>query len=736
MRGFVVALLVILSLAAVFPGCAVAQAANGFGVIGDSSSDEFRADDNRGGAYAATTLNWVELLVRYRGLDAGPWGTWGGSRRTGYEYNWARSGARAADLISQGQADGLAQQVAEGRIAWALLMVGTNDFGTSTYTDIYNGTLSGPALSAMIDGIVASITQAVDTVRAGGPVLLLVTNIPTTTGINPAVLSMFPDPARRQLVTDAMVAVNMGIEAALAQRGLPMVDLDALGAGFFARVDASGNMNVGGELISLFVPGDEPHHGLLGDNHHAGTVMQGLIANYFLDHLAAAGGPSIPTFTDAELLANAGILPADTVPPTASIVSPANGAVVSGSVTVTAQATDERGVAGVQFQVDGVSLGPEDTTAPYSATWNSASAAPGPHVLRAVARDAAGNIATAQVTVTVVDGTAPSVTVTSPAGGSQVSGAVTIQASASDNVGVGGVTFYWNGAALGPEVTVAPYRVTVQTNASYNGTVALTATARDTSGNTKTSAPVTITVNNPVPDTTSPSIAFTAPGATVAGTVSVTATASDNVGVAGVRFKLDGNNLGAEDTAAPYNVSWNTTTVANGAHVLTATARDAAGNTTTATRNVTVLNPRTVYPSSYAVVSGTYQSGGVSGLTADDGNYLVVRSTTSNLERTASAELVVAGVTGPVSRLDVRTIVKSSATSTTARIYIYDTTAGAWTQLSSSTIGTSEVTRTSSVSSPARYIDADGSVRLQIQSSRLLSTHSLSVEQVQVTATY
>ena len=735
MRGFVGALLVILSLVVAFPRPAPAQT-TGFGVIGDSSSDEFRADDNRGGAYAATTLNWVELLVRYRGLDAGPWATWGGSRRTGYEHNWARSGARAADLISQGQAAGLAQQVAEGRIAWALLMVGTNDFATSTYTDIYNGTLSGAALTAMIDGIVASIAQAVDTVRAGAPVLLLVTNVPTTIDLNPAVQSMFPDPARRQLVTAAMVAVNTGIEGALAQRGVPMVDLDGLGAALFSGIDASGNLNLGGELISLVVAGDEPHHSVLGDNRHAGTVMQGLLANYFLDHLAAAGGPSIPRFTDAELLANAGILPADTTQPTVSITSPANGAVVSGSVTVTAQATDDRGVVGVRFQVDGANLGSEDTAAPYSTTWSSASAAPGPHVLRAVARDVAGNIATAQVTVTVVDGTAPSVTVTSPAGGSQVTGAVTIQASASDNVAVGGVTFYWNGAALGPEVTVAPYRVTLQTNTSHNGIVTLTAAARDTSGNTKTSAPVTITVNNPVPDTISPSVAFTAPGVTVAGAVSVTVSASDNVGVAGVRFKLDGNNLGAEDTVGPYGVSWNTTTVSNGAHVLTATARDAAGNTTTVTRNVTVLNPRTVHPSSYAVVSGTYQSGGVSGLTGDDGNYLVVRSTTSSFERTAGAEFVVAGATGPVSRLDVRTIVKSSAGSTSALIYIYDVTAGAWTQLSSSTIGPSEVTRTNSVSSPARYVDAGGNVRLRIQSSRLLSTYSLSVEQVQVTVTY
>ena len=44
----------------------------------------------------------------------------------------------------------------------------------------------------------------------------------------------------------------------------------------------------------------------------------------------------------------------------------------------------------------------------------------------------------------------------------------------------------------------------------------------------------------------------------------MTANASDNVGVAGVQFKLDGANLGAEDTTAPYSIAWNTTTATNG----------------------------------------------------------------------------------------------------------------------------------------------------------------------------
>jgi hypothetical protein len=69
--------------------------------------------------------------------------------------------------------------------------------------------------------------------------------------------------------------------------------------------------------------------------------------------------------------------------------------------------------------------------------------------------------------------------------------------------------------------------------------------------------------------------------------MTVSATASDNVGVVGVQFRVDGANLGSEDTGNPYSVSWNTTTLGNGSHLLTAVARDAVGNSTTSS-SVTV----------------------------------------------------------------------------------------------------------------------------------------------------
>jgi hypothetical protein len=107
-----------------------------------------------------------------------------------------------------------------------------------------------------------------------------------------------------------------------------------------------------------------------------------------------------------------------------------------------------------------------------------------------------------------------------------------------------------------------------------SGVVALGATGLTSSD----AAAPTLTVTSPTP------------GATVSGTVSVGANSSDDTGVVGVQFKIDGANLGAEDTSSPYAASWDSTTVANGTHTVTATARDASGNTASVNVPVSVSN--------------------------------------------------------------------------------------------------------------------------------------------------
>ncbi len=94
-------------------------------------------------------------------------------------------------------------------------------------------------------------------------------------------------------------------------------------------------------------------------------------------------------------------------------------------------------------------------------------------------------------------------------------------------------------------------------------------------------------------DTTPPTVSLTAPagGSSVSGTTPVSANAADNTALAGVQFRLNGANLGNEDTTAPYQIDWDTTTTANGTATLTAIARDSSGNTTTSNPlTVTVAN--------------------------------------------------------------------------------------------------------------------------------------------------
>lgn len=172
------------------------------------------------------------------------------------------------------------------------------------------------------------------------------------------------------------------------------------------------------------------------------------------------------------------------------------------------------------------------------------------------------------------------VTVTSPASGSTVGATITVSASVNPAAMVRGVQFTLNGANLGAEDTTAPYATSWNTTTASNGSHTLRAVARDALGLRFTSDPVVVTVFN---DTTPPTVAITSPssGSTVSGTISVSASASDNVGVAGVQFQLDGAPLGTEDTTAPYSVTWDTRTAAPGTHTLRAIARDAAGNTGT-----------------------------------------------------------------------------------------------------------------------------------------------------------
>ena len=204
-------------------------------------------------------------------------------------------------------------------------------------------------------------------------------------------------------------------------------------------------------------------------------------------------------------------------------------------------------------------------------------------------------ISTDSTTAISPDQAAPSAPATLTATGAI--GRVTLNWSASnDNVGVTAYNVYrstTSGFTPAPanRIAVVNSGTTYADSGLAAGTYYYRVTAVDAAGNE--SAPSPQAQGTATSDVDPPTVSMTAPanGANVSGTINLQASASDNVGVAGVQFLRGGQNLGAEDTAAPYDITWDTRTVANGTYQLAARARDAAGNQrTSATITVTVNN--------------------------------------------------------------------------------------------------------------------------------------------------
>lgn len=188
------------------------------------------------------------------------------------------------------------------------------------------------------------------------------------------------------------------------------------------------------------------------------------------------------------------------------------------------------------------------------------------------------------------DNTTPTVAMAAPIGGATVSGISVVDVSASDDVGVVKVDLYIDGVFFVSD-TASPYSFAWDTSALPNGSHTLHAVAADAANNSASTAPITVTVSNAPPDTTPPTVSIGAPaaGATVSGTTTVSASATDNVSVARVELYVDGA-LYATNTSSPYAFAWNSTQSSDGSHTLQVVAADAAGNVASAARTVMVAN--------------------------------------------------------------------------------------------------------------------------------------------------
>lgn len=285
----------------------------GFGVMGDSNSDEYRADDNRGGKYSETTFNWVEILARKREFDFGAWGSWGEPRRKGYEYNWSRSGAKSSDLNKQ--QTGLIKQVSEGKVKYVFIQIGVNDFhlNNGTYKEIYSSDLNGSRLQAKLDDVYSDIKSATDSMINAGAYVILAT-VPDA-GKSPAAFSKYPDTSKRQLVTDAIEKINTRLKNNYSANNKVFVyDLNNLTSSILSRVVNSQYIVIGGEKINVITTDNDPHSLQLGDSsNHPGTIASGIYANEVaISVLNSHFGLNIAPLTDEELLDISGIKPLPT----------------------------------------------------------------------------------------------------------------------------------------------------------------------------------------------------------------------------------------------------------------------------------------------------------------------------------------------------------------------------------------------------------------------------------------
>ncbi len=247
----------------------------------------------------------------------------------------------------------------------------------------------------------------------------------------------------------------------------------------------------------------------------------------------------------------ASFVPVDSTPPTVAVTAPTAGP-VSGTVTVTAAASDDTGVTSVQFKLGSTNLGALDTTAPFSTTWDTTLAISANETLTAVASDAAGNVTTS-APVIVATNNPSNVRLTQPTSGQVIAATdVTVTYDKGGNVVSG------DGQHAHLRLDGGPTKMDLDFDGSYvfsgvpGGQHSIEIIVADVNHVEQPGSGQTVTFSTTTPDVTAPTVSVTAPanGATVANTVTVKASANDTEsGVAKVQFWLDGTRMLAEATA-------------------------------------------------------------------------------------------------------------------------------------------------------------------------------------------
>ena len=329
------------------------------------------------------------------------------------------------------------------------------------------------------------------------------------------------------------------------------------------------------ETINVAVNNGQPQSLTLTGSNFSGTVTLSSGSNTLTFHATdKAGNPGS--------LARSVLL--DLESPAVAITVPQPGAVISGVVTVTAEASDAMsGITSVTLYMDGQMQTTLSHT-PFNFTLNTSTFISGLHTITVRAKDRAGNESEASVSVTI-DNVPPIAAIITPLSGAVVSGLITVSVQANDpNSGMASVSLYVDGL-LQATLTQPPFNFSLNTLLFASGSHTLTARGIDKAGN-QADASIVISFDH-VP----PAVSITSPtsGAMVSGLITVSVEATDSIsGVASVTLYVN-NQPHSTLTQAPFNFAVDTSGLAPGLNTLAARAIDRVGNQGESNITITVM---------------------------------------------------------------------------------------------------------------------------------------------------
>ena len=276
----------------------------------------------------------------------------------------------------------------------------------------------------------------------------------------------------------------------------------------------------------------------------------------------------------------------DVTPPVVVVLFPYSGSVISGTITVSISATDERGVKRTWYYLDGEKMGESQSARPQFELDVSGIADDQVHVIYAAAEDESGNVGHSGQISVIISGSEdivpPVARLIYPQVGQVLNGIVDVKVEASDDRQLDRVEFYIDGnlmSTIKAETSDSIFTYLWDTGSyARNSRHTLYFKAIDTAGNMSVNDAISFTIG--LIDVTAPTVTLLYPlaGETLTGTVEVRVDANDDVGVVKVEFYIDGV-LTNTDQSAPWAFSWNTNAWADGGnHTLYMKAFDAEQN--------------------------------------------------------------------------------------------------------------------------------------------------------------